>query len=124
MTEFDIEKFFKTNKAQDVAENNLWVLERLCKKIDVVGRIYTKYTGDLSRCIDATEVSNECLHEIRSFLCYSAKKYGDLKIINTLLKLDEMMIKVDALSWQQAENNREKLSYMFAEYTKSIGPAR
>lgn len=119
MSEFDVETFFKNTKNRDVLENNLWVLERLCKKIDVVGKVYKKYTDDMSHCLEKEEVSNECLYEIRSAMLFSAKNKSDLKFVNTLLKLDELMVKVGALSHQQLEKNKAQLSTMFFEFTQT-----
>lgn len=70
--------------------------DRLCKKVDVVGILYTHYTFCLSK-----KKSDEMLTEIQLErftlnLMFLAIHRHDLKFVNTLLKLvDSSILKID-----------------------------
>ena len=70
--------------------------DRLCKKIDVVGMLYTHYTFDLSKKENDKMLTQIQLERFSLNLMFLAIHRHDLKFVNTLLKLvDNSILKID-----------------------------
>lgn len=61
--------------------------DRLCKKVDVVGKVYTHYTLDLSRKMSNKQLTQIQFERFTLNLMLLALHRNDLKFINTLLKI-------------------------------------
>ncbi|PKG37967.1 hypothetical protein [Psychromonas sp. Urea-02u-13] len=61
--------------------------DRLCKKIDVVGIVYTYYSLDLSKKMSERQLTQTQLERLSLNLMFLAIHRYDLKFANTLLKL-------------------------------------
>jgi len=105
---FEIEKFGQSNIVLNTNHFNLvnfisnfnymedcncsivfFKYDRLCKKIDVVGKLYSLYSLDLSKRINNTLLSQMELERFLLNLMFLAVYLNDLKFVNTLLKVIE-----------------------------------
>lgn len=90
---FDTSKFLinleKKANNQEINDNDYRIIDRLCKKIDVVKRIYNFYSADIS-----TKKSNEEI-SVRLYMVLlkelQAEKYTDFKFLNSALKLNDIL---------------------------------
>jgi len=91
-----IEFINKAAKQLDASnyERDYKVLDRVCKKIDVVKRVYIKYEGDLSKAKSTEEINvNDYEILLKILLNYSK---NDLKYFNSGLKLyDKIKNQID-----------------------------
>jgi len=62
-------------------------LDRLCKKVDVVGRVSAFYTPDLARSAEAEPIATPYATALAAALLLAAEARGDLKFLNTALKI-------------------------------------
>lgn len=72
------------------------ILDRLCKKIDVVKEVYIQYKYDLSQAQSNEEVSTDSYIKLLKILMFYAESLSDLKFFNSALKLkDKLMLRLD-----------------------------
>lgn len=69
------------------APQEVVALDRLCKKIDVVGRLASHYTADLSRAAHAAPVQPEAAAALCGVLLIQAARRCDAKFLNTALRM-------------------------------------
>lgn len=85
---FSTENFLYNVDLSNLKDVDLLVLDRLCKKIEVVKALYCFYSGDLSKSLDKDIIVNDdyivYLCGIYLFLWQNQKDY---KFLNTSLKL-------------------------------------
>lgn len=87
---FDTESFINDLSSMDGAELNseqFAILDRLCKKNDVVSSIKKVYTSNLSKAKTEEELSHNALVLFVEILIDYAFYYKDPKFINSALKL-------------------------------------
>jgi len=63
------------------------ILDRMCKKVDVLGRLHAFYREDLSRPIDRTRLAAAYLPLFAGVLLLWAEGRRDAKLLNSALKL-------------------------------------
>lgn len=63
------------------------VLDRLCKKVDVVGKVSAFYTPALARSAEPEPLSAPYAAALAAALLLAAETGGDLKFLNTALKM-------------------------------------
>ena len=69
--------------------DNYIILDRLCKKIDVVKKIFTEYKDDLSKASSVDIISIDEYKKLITILLFYASK--DLKYLNSTLKLFDII---------------------------------
>lgn len=74
---------------QEINEADYFIIDRLCKKIDVVKRLYRFYSEDISTKKSDEEVSIELYIVFLEAL--QSEKYLDFKFFNTALKLNDIL---------------------------------
>jgi len=86
---FDLDDFIYSFDCNDgfKCSEVLFKYDRLCKKIDVVGIVYTHYSLDLSKKMSKKQLTQTQLERLSLNLMFLAIHRFDLKFINTLLKL-------------------------------------
>ena len=66
-------------------------MEKLCKKIDVVKKIYQVYERDLTQAATCVEISAKNYNLLLRTLGTLAMRYNDLKYLNSALKLQDTL---------------------------------
>ena len=66
------------------------VLDRLCKKIDVVREVFISYNYDLSKAESSTLIELKYNMVLISILLYYAHKIEDFKFLNSAMKLFDL----------------------------------
>ncbi len=84
-------------------------LEKICKKIDVVRKIYDQYSSDLSKRESDVEVSIESYQKVMHVLLFAAEKKKDYKFINTAFKLNDILLEHSNISAEGYSANYEVL---------------
>ncbi|VAW71118.1 hypothetical protein MNBD_GAMMA12-1271 [hydrothermal vent metagenome] len=93
VTNFSTEEFLKSleyfvlQSNVSVRTNDLLIIDKLCKKIEVPKRLVIEYSSDLSTTLNTTAVTVEYAVFITLLLSVLAQKYNDFKFYNTALKL-------------------------------------
>ena len=88
-TQAFLEQYPDRQMRQDVC---IYILDRLCKKVDVVQKVYTQYSEDLSCKKSSIEISKECYFIL-------LKLYKDLCRNNLDFKLYKYRIEVKRFSF-------------------------
>lgn len=70
-----------------IANDDLRMLDRLCKKIEVPRRLCSIYTLNLDKAVERTPVRNDFLRYLCGVYLWVARETGDLKFLNTGMKL-------------------------------------
>jgi len=78
----------KKLESEDLSEDELSTIERLCKKVDVVKKLYILYKLDLSKRASDSELEVEDYLLVLDVTVKLTKKYRDFKYLNTALKLN------------------------------------
>lgn len=105
---FDVEEFFLSKSGiEKLNMEELIILDRLCKKIDVVKELYTFYTWDLSEKKSEQSVSLE-IYNIFLKLLQMEESY-DYKFINTSLKINDILLIKGLINDCEAVENNKKL---------------
>ena len=83
------------------------ILDKLCKKIDVVKKVYTSYEFDLSKATTTKELSKDEYRKLLGVLLFFAEEKHDFKFLNSSLKLlDKLNIdKSEKDKFQKTINN-------------------
>lgn len=66
------------------------VLDRLCKKIDVVREVFVFYKTDLSKSVSTIAIDSKYNMVLISILLYYAEKTDDFKFLNSGIKLFDL----------------------------------
>lgn len=75
---------------ENLSSNQFKVLDRLCKKIDVVRKIFISYRYDLSKAESNTFIAPQYNMVLISILLYYAEKTDDFKFLNSAMKLFDL----------------------------------
>lgn len=103
---FDIENFF-LRKSNNEVQCNQYVYERLCKKIDVVKRVYKFYSADLSTKKSDYEINSDAYLVILTKLISNNEL--DFKFINTALKLNDILLSKNIINDMDHKKNQSIL---------------
>ena len=93
---------------------NLLVLEKLCKKLDVIKKVYTVYDEDLLKKININELSPIAYKKLSLILIYSSAIYDDIKFLNTVLKM-----KINLIEINESEEILDLINNLFILFWKS-----
>lgn len=90
-TYFDLEDFLLSDvNINAFDEKNYKIIDRLCKKIDVVKKLHKFYSNDLSVKKSSDEISSELYFKMFSIL--HADQYLNYKFLNTAFKLNDIFL--------------------------------
>jgi hypothetical protein len=94
---FDVEDFIlKLNTHQlgkkEIMFESYKTLDRLCKKVDVVKKVYSKYTLDLSKKETDLELSEVAYKNFLVLLVRYVECFKDYKFLNSALKLNTILL--------------------------------
>ena len=104
MKTFDVENFiFKKDIFSE--KNDFFILDRICKKIDVVNKVFKFYTSDLAKKISPEEISQKAYKEL--YKHFINDDVVDFKFINTAYKLNDKLYQSKLLT--DGEYNTNKL---------------
>ena len=108
-TYFDLEDFLLSDVNFDVFdEKNYRVIDRLCKKIDVVKTLFKFYSNDLSAKKSSDEISSSLYFKMFSIL--HAEHYLNYKFLNTAFKLNDIFLIKNFIDNKQHSVNVDILS--------------
>lgn len=92
---FDVELYLST-AGQELIEgsisNDKKIIEKLCKKIDVVKQVYKFYSANLLVKESSVEISGEAYLILMSIIKYYAMTHLDYKFLNTAFKLNDIIL--------------------------------
>jgi hypothetical protein len=89
-------------------ERDYKILDRLCKKIDVVKEVFSTYTDDLSKAKSIEPISLESYIKLLKVLLFYST--NDLKYFNSALKLyDKIKNEIDRDNQKDIEQNIESI---------------
>jgi hypothetical protein len=118
---FNFERYLESYENSEVSLEDYFdvvALERLCKKVDVVKKLYTLYSPDLKVRRSDKEISNNCYLVFFKALRDYAFKSKDFKYLNTYLKLLEIMKSKNFLSNEQTDNFKLEVKKSLQEWMK------
>jgi|SRR5690554_541704 len=104
---FDIESFIFKTAAHIEAPNNYLIIDRLCKKIDVVKSVFKFYTADLSKKQSDEEISTDAYKQLLKLL--SNEAIIDFKFLNSALKLNDILLSKSIINSEEQQHNKELL---------------
>lgn len=106
MRNFDVENFVFKN---DIFKNktDYFILDRICKKIDVVNKVFKFYTLDLAKKMSSEEVELKTYKELYKHLTNDV--VIDFKFINTAYKLNDILYKRNLLPDIEYLKNQQEL---------------
>jgi len=86
------------------------VLNKLCKKIDVVKVVYDKYEDDLSKASSTVSISIEVYSKLLKILLFYSLENSDIKYFNSALKLyDKVQDKLMRIEKDSINESIEKM---------------
>lgn len=88
-------------------------LEALCRKIDVVGKLFIQYTESLNRRTTDIELNPRTYLSLYDILLSAFSQNRDYKYLNTLFKLNDALMNKNIVSSRLHSENEEKLVQMF-----------
>lgn len=124
--EFVTEQYLIEKKYQNYAIDKIDfpIIDRLCKKVDVVKKVYKVYSSDLSSKLSNEEIEYTSYQELLQLLCSAINLVKDYKFLNTAFKLNELLYERGVLSEKQAEDNScELINLITACSKKHLGTA-
>ncbi len=114
---FDVEHFISNLYEKDNLKEDFQKLDRLCKKIDVVKNIYRFYTFDLAIKKSDEDISYNTYRKL--FYILTSKSANDYKLLNSALKLNDIMLRKSFISNQENNTNRQEISIKIKETINS-----
>ena len=118
---FDVEKFLADYSSGIAIENQHLIFDRLCKKVDVVKKVFCFYSTDVLSKRSDTEISKESYILLMDSLLLLTKEYFDLKYANSACKLNDLLLKKNIFDAQKHINIVAKLEKAIAlSYEKGI----
>ena len=104
MENFDVENFVSKN---DITETDYFILDRICKKIDVVNKVFKFYTLDLAKKMSSEEIELKTYKKLYKHL--TNNELNDFKFINTAYKLNDILKKRNLLCDSEYLKNLQEL---------------
>ena len=114
---FDVEAFvYKLDLSSSISmDKDFLIYDRLCKKLDVVKKLYTEYTKDLRFKASETHASSNLSTQFLINLMYLSLVYNDLKFLNSLNKIKSCWLKNGIISLDLVrmieETNQKVISF-------------
>ncbi|GKT11853.1 MAG: hypothetical protein ISEC1_P0826 [Thiomicrorhabdus sp.] len=111
-TYFDVELFLSSASQRSLEGskiNDKEIIEKLCKKIDVVKHVYKFYSANLLVKESSIEISCEAYLTLMSILKYYAMTYLDYKYLNTSFKLNDIIYSKGLCDTEAYSNNYREL---------------
>jgi len=120
-SEFDTQQYLiaKRNQNYVIGDSDFPVIDRLCKKVDVVKKVYQVYSADLSSKLSNEEVGHNRYQELFELLLSAATLLEDYKFLNTALKLNDLLFKRGMLEEKKAEENSRQLSDLIITFSQN-----
>lgn len=85
---FSTEKFLHDMQGESISSSERSkILDRLCKKVDVVKKVYIAYESDLSKARSSVVIRESYAVYLCMILICAAKEGNDLKFLNSALKM-------------------------------------
>ena len=104
---FDVERFiFKSEKCNELSSDYL-IVDRLCKKIDVVKSVFKFYTADLATKKSDDEIGEDTYKLLLKIL--SNDNILDFKFLNSALKLNDILFSKSIINEEEQALNKEFL---------------
>lgn len=98
---------------------DLPIIERLCKKVDVVKKVYCVYSDDLSSKLSDEEISYDRYLDLLRLFLSAAESLEDYKFLNTALKSNDMLLPLGIFEKREAEENSLRLAHLVTSWEKS-----
>lgn len=105
------------NNNYKVTKEDHRIIDRLCKKIDVVKKVYSSYLSDMSAKTSETELDSEGYINLLALLMSAASSLVDFKFLNTALKLNDMLLKKGIVTKAESIANLEKLNGLLCSWS-------
>ena len=120
-SEFDTQQYLiaKRNQNYVIGDSDFPVIDRLCKKVDVVKKVYQVYSADLSSKFSNEEIWYNRYQELFELLLSTATLLEDYKFLNTALKLNDLLFKRGMLEEKKAEDNSQQLSDLIITFSQN-----
>lgn len=110
---FDTESFVEEiSQSPEIADSHYQVIERLCKKVDVVKSIYQRYSSDVASKMSDQEVSHTTYCNFFECLVRATKIKSDLKFLNSAIKLNNQMKQKLIISPEKHRSNQAELDVL------------
>ncbi len=109
---FDVELFLSIasqKQLKGLKVNDKEIIEKLCKKIDVVKHVYKFYSANLLVKESGVEISREAYLTLMSILKHYAMTHLDYKYLNTCFKLNDIIYSKGLCDIEVYSNNYHEL---------------
>ena len=92
---FDLKNFVcSLEKDRDVFDEATFnKIELLCRKIDVVGKLFIKYTDSLNKRKSDIELEADTYLSLYNIFTRAFKQNNDYKYLNTLFKFNDLILR-------------------------------
>ncbi len=105
---FNVENYlFDKANLDKIINEDYRIIDRLCKKIDVIGKVYKAYSNDFVRKADNEELSATAYKMFLELL--QLEESLDFKFLNTALKLNEVLLFKKIIDEITSNNNKVKI---------------
>jgi len=108
----------KSHQNYVICDADFPIIDRLCKKIDVVKKVYQGYSVDLSSKRSDEEIDHNRYLELFELLLSAAISLEDYKFANTALKLNDLLFEMGAIDEKQAAKNAGQLSDLIIAWSQ------
>ena len=112
---FDLNKFvFSLEKDRNkFDEDTLNKLELLCRKIDVVGKLFIQYNHNLSKKTSEIEIKSNIYLLLHNIFVRAFNQNHDYKYLNTLFKFNDLNLNKNLIDKEHHSKRQEELVEMF-----------
>ncbi|SFR51091.1 hypothetical protein SAMN05216203_1020 [Marinobacter daqiaonensis] len=109
--DFNTEQYLSLKVSCDFvfSEIDFVKIDRLCKKVDVVKKVYRSYTPDLSVKMSNEEIGRQPYRDLLELFLVAASSFEDYKFLNTALKLNDLLVEKKFLEEWEAQEVFQKL---------------
>ena len=106
---FDVESFLLSKFDNMVLmENDFFIIDRLCKKIDVVKKVYCFYSQDLAVKKSGQEIGVDAYIVLLELL--QITELLDYKFLNSAFKLNDILLSKKYITEEIAKANSKQIS--------------
>lgn len=107
---FDVENYIFEISKKKYLSDEFYTVDRLCKKIDVVKKVFKFYTSDLSKKQNNDEISDVAYKSLFGVLKdYRITGIQDYKFLNSALKLNDIMFNKNIINESECIENKQDL---------------
>lgn len=107
---FDVENYIFEISKKKYLSDEFYTVDRLCKKIDVVKKVFKFYTSDLSKKQNNDEISDVAYKSLFGVLKdYRITGLQDYKFLNSALKLNDIMFNKNIINESECIENKQDL---------------